>query len=95
MAVGVPVIGTAVGGIPDFLKGDALTELKASPREQTGWLCEVDNPRSVADKVQYILNPVNCDHVFQVITRAKKLIEEKYDWDKIVRQMGAIIASLG
>ncbi|MEK7208987.1 MAG: glycosyltransferase family 4 protein [Patescibacteria group bacterium] len=83
MAVGVPVIGTPVGGIPDFLKDG-----------ETGWFCKVNNPKSVAEKVKYILDPNNREKVEQVITNAKKLVMEKYEWIKISQRMAQIIAKL-
>lgn len=83
MAAGVPVVGTPVGGIPDFLKNG-----------ETGWFCEVDNPKDLADKIQYILDPNNRSHVEQVIINAKKLVAEKYNWQIISQQMAQIIANL-
>ncbi|MEK7586656.1 MAG: glycosyltransferase family 4 protein, partial [Patescibacteria group bacterium] len=44
MATGLPVVGTPVGGIPDFLKTG-----------QTGWLCQVNNPKSIAEQIKFIL----------------------------------------
>ncbi len=87
MAAGLPTIGTPVGGIPDFLKEGET----GSPRQQTGWLCEVDNPKSIADKVQYILDPANVDLVVRVKEQAKRLVEEKYDWDTIADRMGKLL----
>ena len=48
MAVGVPVIATPVGGIPDFLKDG-----------ETGWFCEPRNPKSIVEKIKYILDEKN------------------------------------
>ncbi len=79
MAAGVPVVGTPVGGIPDFLTDG-----------QTGWFCEVNNPKSVAEKVQFILDPANRDQVEQVISNAKKLVQEKYEWAGIAQKMKEI-----
>ncbi|MFH1170789.1 MAG: glycosyltransferase family 4 protein [Candidatus Vogelbacteria bacterium] len=91
MAAGVPVVGTPVGGIPDFLYGE---QDRTIGQNQTGWFCEVDNPKSIAEKVQYILNSNNHDHVEQVIDNAKKLVHEKYDWEIISQKMAEIIANL-
>lgn len=76
MAVGVPVIGTNVGGIPDFLEDG-----------KTGWFCEVKNPKSISLKIKYVLDEKNKDEVNQVVERARKLIEEKYNWEFITKQM--------
>jgi len=108
MAAGLPVIGTPVGGIPDFLhdpycqgeslpigmKGDTLGGSKVSPWIQTGWFCEVGNPQSVAEKVKYILNPVNLNQVQMVIRDARELVTQKYDWNGIAQEMAQIIAKL-
>lgn len=83
MATGVPVIGTRVGGIPDFLKDG-----------ETGWFCEVKNPKSIAEKISYVLDEKNKEHVEQVVRRAKQMVEEKYNWDLIARKMERIFQSL-
>ncbi|MBY0472790.1 glycosyltransferase family 4 protein [Patescibacteria group bacterium] len=73
MAAGIPVIGTAVGGIPDF-----LTDGK------TGFVVEVDNPKSIAMTVQHILeNPTRTQEVVQ---NAKEL-SAQYDWDMLAERM--------
>ncbi len=83
MSVGVPVIGTSVGGIPDFLK-----------EGKTGWFCEVKNPKSIAEKINYILAEKNQEEVKGVVENARKMVEEKYNWDKIVIQMKNIFSKL-
>lgn len=72
MAAGLPTIGTPVGGIPDFLTNG-----------ETGWFCEVDDPKGLAEKIKYILDPANADVVSQVKENARQMVNEKYDWDKI------------
>jgi len=76
MAAGVPIIGTPVGGIPDFLKD-----------HETGWFCGVNNPKSIAEKIQHILDEKNKEEVAKVKKNALKMVQEKYDWDKIARDM--------
>jgi glycosyltransferase involved in cell wall biosynthesis len=74
MAAGVPIIGTRVGGIPDF-----LTE------NETGLFCNVQDPRSIAEAVrQYMEDPAL---VARVVGTAKRLVAEKYDWNKIAEDM--------
>ncbi len=100
MAAGLPTIGTPVGGIPDFLHDpislDAVRpnvgRTASNDEYQTGWLCEVDNPKSLADKVQYILDPTNADLVARVKEQAKRLVAEKYDWDKIAVRIGKLLS---
>lgn len=74
MAVELPVIGTPVGGIPDFLKdGD------------TGLFCEVNNPKSVAAQVKRLI----ADRALRerLVSNAFALVKEKYDWDTIAKEM--------
>ncbi len=74
MAAEVPVIATPVGGIPDFLRDG-----------ETGLFCEVNNPKSIADKVMEYIN--NSELRSRIIRSAKKMVLEKYDWDLIAKEM--------
>jgi glycosyltransferase involved in cell wall biosynthesis len=74
MAAGIPIIGTKVGGIPDF-----LTE------NETGLFCEVRDPRSIADAVKKYLD--DSALVSRVVVNAMGLVAEKYDWEKIASDM--------
>lgn len=84
MAAGVPIIATPVGGIPDFLKD-----------EETGWFCRVKDSDSIAEKIKYILDKKRDSHTYpflQTVTvNARKLVEEKYNWEKIAFKMRAIL----
>ncbi len=82
-AAGVPVVGTLVGGIPDFLK-----------LGETGWAAEVNNPASVAEQIKFILNPANQETVWRVINEARELVRQNYDWNKIALQIKEIFAFL-
>ncbi|MFA6254114.1 MAG: glycosyltransferase family 4 protein [Candidatus Paceibacterota bacterium] len=83
MACGLPVVGTPVGGIPDFLING-----------QTGWLCELDSPFDLAEKIKLITNPENADLVKRVIIQARQLIADKYDWNKIALKMDQIFSNV-
>lgn len=74
MAVGVPVVATAVGGIPDFLC-----------HEETGLFAEVDNSESVATQITRFLE----DRSFReyIITNARAMVEKRYEWNRIAREM--------
>jgi len=81
MAAGIPVIGTRVGGIPDFLFDG-----------ETGLFCKVNNPKSIANKVmEYINNPSRTD---KIVEKAQKKVKEKYSWDKIAGDMKKVFADL-
>lgn len=90
MAMGVPVIGTKVGGIPDFLEDPS----NSSGQVPTGWFCKVKNPKSIAEKIRYILDEKNKKEVAEVVANAKKMVEEKYNWDLIACKMRNIFESL-
>lgn len=81
MAVGIPVIATAVGGIPDFL----FDPDQNSNHEPTGLFCEVDSPESIAKQVRRLID----DSALRtrLTTNAKKLVTEKYDWNLIANDM--------
>ena len=71
MAAGLPIIGSAVGGIPDFLTDG-----------ETGLFCDPENPADIAEKIKLILDDDNLRK--NIVKKARELVEEKYDWNKIV-----------
>ncbi len=76
MSISVPVIATPVGGISDFLR-----------EGETGWFCEVKNPKNIAEKIRYVMDEKNRDLVSRVTERANKMVFEKYTWGVIAKQM--------
>ena len=74
MAAGLPVIATPVGGIPDFISDN-----------ETGVFCSPDNPQSIVKAVNLLLE----DKLLRetVVQNAKKLVIEKYSWDKVAKDM--------
>lgn len=81
MAAGVPIIGTPVGGIVDFLING-----------ETGLFCEAQNPQSVAEKIKLLLQNEALRQ--KLIVNGKKIVTEKYDWSKISVQMEEIFKKL-
>lgn len=81
MAAGIPVIATSVGGIPDFLTDRV-----------TGLFCEMRNPKSIAEKVMELLQDVALRN--SIIGNAKRMVEEKYDWNSIAKKMGDIFGNM-
>ncbi|MDD4477029.1 MAG: glycosyltransferase family 4 protein [Patescibacteria group bacterium] len=75
MAAGLPTIGTLVGGIPDFLRDG-----------ETGFVCELNNPKSVAEAVKKAMN-LSPENKSAVCNNAMNMINEKYNWDKIAVKM--------
>ncbi len=77
LAVGKPIIGTHVGGIPDFLF-----------HEKTGLICKVRSPPDIALQVQRLTQN---KELAQRIARAGQLmVREKYSWDTIALQFESL-----
>src|SRR3989338_8239109 len=74
MAAGVPIIGTPVGGIVDFLHDG-----------RTGLFCEVNNQESIAHKIKIYLDDQELSAAIK--TNARKLVEKNYDWNLIAVKM--------
>ncbi len=81
MAAEIPVVATPVGGIVDFLADN-----------ETGLICEVNNPKSIAEKIKLILG--NTELRERIIKNAKKMIADKYDWNNISKDMENIFIDL-
>ena len=77
MAVGLLIIGTPVGGIPDFLKDG-----------ETGLFCKISDPGDLAGKVIKILK--NKQLREKIINNSRLLITKKYDWDIIADEFSEI-----
>lgn len=80
MAAGVPIVGTKVGGIPDFLED-----------RKTG-LFSTFEPEDIAFKIRIILE--NDKLKEEMINSGLSLVAEKYDWDKIAKSFGELYSSL-
>jgi glycosyltransferase involved in cell wall biosynthesis len=75
MACGTPVIGTPVGGIPDFLED-----------EKTGFFCLPEHPESIRNTVIKVMY-YEKEKLSQIKKAAKDLVVEKYNWQTISRDM--------
>lgn len=73
MAAGVPVIGTPVGGIVDFLRDG-----------ETGVFCQPHSPSSIAEAVKKLLADPTLQQ--KLIENGKKLAVS-YDWNIIAKRM--------
>jgi phosphatidylinositol alpha-1,6-mannosyltransferase len=81
MACRMPVVATQVGGIADF-----LFDSKRNPgKGATGWAVDPESPRQIAEAVKEIL--ANPERVREVTDRARKMVEEEYDWDLVAKKM--------
>lgn len=76
MAAQIPVIATPVGGIVDFLIDG-----------ETGLMCEVNNPRSIAQKVEKLMKDTESRDY--IVRTAYVMVTSKYDWGMIADEMKA------
>ena len=74
MAAGLAVIGTPVGGIPDFLHNN-----------ETGLFCEPSNPKDIADKIEVLIRDKTLTQ--RLIQNGFKMIKEEYNWEKIANRI--------
>ncbi len=81
MAAGIPVIATPVGGIPDFLVDG-----------ETGLFCEVSNPHSIAQKVEKLIKDKESREY--IIKNAREMVQKKYSWEGIAREMKEIFSAI-
>lgn len=81
MAAGVPVIATPVGGIVDFLVDG-----------KTGLFCEVQNPQSIADQVNLLIHDKKLYK--RLIINGYMMVQDKYTWDIVAREMKDKIFSI-
>lgn len=81
MACRLPVIATQVGGIADF-----LFDVKRNPEKgTTGWAVDPDSPVQIKEAVEDIL--AHPERVREVTDRARKMVEEEYDWNLVAVKM--------
>ena len=92
MAAGLPVIGTAVGGIPDFLVDYNAKTAKEDAKNANGMFCKPEDPEDLADKINQLME--DAELRIQLGQTGRRLMEEKYSWDRVARQMQAIFAKL-
>ncbi|HWR00032.1 MAG TPA: glycosyltransferase family 4 protein [Candidatus Methylomirabilis sp.] len=81
MAAGIPVIGTPVGGIPDFLTDG-----------ETGVFCQPRDPDSIVTAVLRIQNDPALRS--RLIANGERLVREKYGWDGIALRIRGMLTSL-
>ena len=81
MACRLPIIATQEGGIAEF-----LFDAERNPdKKPTGFAVDKDSPEQIAEKVEYILS--HEEEVADIVARARAMVEEKYDWDNVAKEM--------
>jgi len=81
MAAGLPIIGTPVGGIPDFLKDGV-----------TGLFCQPKDPESIADSIYKLISDSKLKQ--KIAQNGQSLVFENYGWDIISEEMKSIFKRL-
>lgn len=81
MAAGLSIVGTPVGGIPDFLKDG-----------ETGVFCTPSDPESVAKAVKRIQEEPGLKQ--RLTDQGRRLAIEKYSWDKVASEMHEMFLGL-
>ncbi|PJE64566.1 MAG: hypothetical protein COU90_01870 [Candidatus Ryanbacteria bacterium CG10_big_fil_rev_8_21_14_0_10_43_42] len=82
MTVGLPVIASRVGGIPDFLT-----------HEKTGLYAKNNDAEDVA---KHIIRLLTDEKLYDNLSRnGKALVREKYSWDDIASRMNKIFNRIG
>lgn len=88
MGSGLPIIGTRVGGIPDFLRDPA----EVGEDEATGLFAKVDDPKDLADKIRLLINDESLAQ--KIATNGKNLAIKEYSWDNVSGKMRLIFTNL-
>jgi glycosyltransferase involved in cell wall biosynthesis len=81
MAAGIPIIGTPVGGIPDFLTDGV-----------TGLFCQVRDPESVARAAMRLRTEPGLREM--LVANGTMLVRERYGWDGIAKRIGEMLERL-
>lgn len=81
LASRLPLVATQVGGMADYV----FDEAHNPNMEPTAWVIDTDSPDQIAEKVQEII--ANPEKAKRISAYARTMVEEKYDWDIIAKQM--------
>lgn len=88
MAAGLPIIGTPVGGIPDFLHDPHIFGITHA----NGLFTVPNHPADLAAKIMLVMK--NKIMRVNMSKNGKVLVKKNYAWDGIAKRMGEIFAQL-
>ena len=81
LASRLPLIATQVGGMADYVFDE-----KHNPNTHpTAWVIDPDSPDQIVMKVKEIL--ANKEKAREISVYARTIVEKKYDWDNIAKDM--------
>lgn len=86
MAMRVPVIGTPVGGIPDF-----LIDAQENPTEGTGLVVPPEDVPALARALNKMLSDTSL--MSATTSRAYTFVKEHYNWDMLSEKMDSVFKS--
>ena len=81
LSCGVPIVGTRVGGILDFLVD-----------RKTGLFCEVRNPVDLANKLVLLLS--NKKLSASIVKNGRAMVKSKYEWSRVAGMFDEVFESL-
>lgn len=81
LASRLPLVATQVGGMADYV----FDEKHNPDKEATAWVVSPDSPEQIAEKVKEII--ASPDKAKRISAYARKMVEEKYDWEIIAKDM--------
>lgn len=70
LASRIPLVTSGVGGIADYAVDG-----------ETAWIVSPDNPQALARKIEEVIE--NPEKAREISKRARTMVEQDYDWDKI------------
>lgn len=93
MAAGLPIIGTPVGGIPEFLHPFQYSQVRtADAKDANGFFANPEDPKDLAQKIKIFLESEELCRVLG--QNGQKLVFEQYSWDKIALKMNLILSQM-
>lgn len=81
LASRLPLVATQVGGMADYV----FDEKRNPDKQPTAWVVDPNSPDQIVEKVKEII--ANPEKAKQVSAYARRMVEERYDWDRIAKQM--------
>lgn len=85
MAVGIPVVATAVGGIPDLMGGDTRGLAKVCPR---GVMAACSDDAGLAWGLKLLLT--DDDTAAAIVRRAREFVLREYDAKRLIRDIESL-----
>lgn len=76
MGLGLLVIASSVGGIPDYIK-----------HNETGYLCKPGSVEEFVEKIKWVIENYDSDKVLEIRNNALKMVRENYCQEKLNKEL--------